>query len=143
MLLIGLVMLFYGVKGYMEKLLLVGKGVEIVVYDADESLIVSMVFIAFLMGMAFVHIIRDERKVKSQKLGWYLLAGAAAFCVVGPIAAHHNIIHEFSETGYVECGPFVKTPKVDRKQSIFNSRAWVLDASDCAEAGAHAPAAGR
>jgi hypothetical protein len=59
--------------------------------------------------------------------------------VIGPIVAHRHVILKFSDAGYIECGPFEKTPKVDRKQSIFNSRAWVLDSADCPGVGARPP----
>ena len=142
-LLITLALLFYGVNGFLKKLVQIGNGFEVVVYDADASLIVSLVFIAYILGVTCLHIVREEPKAKNKWLGRSLLVAAVAFCVIGPTVAHNHVIHKFSDAGYIECGPFEKVPKVDRKQSIFNSRAWVLDAGDCAEAGAHPPRTAR
>ena len=64
----SLALLFYGVKGFLKKLVQISNGNEIVVYDADASLIVSMIFIVFILGMTCLHIVREEPKAKSKWL---------------------------------------------------------------------------
>ena len=93
--------------------------------------------------MAWLSMLLDRPGIAALATNKRFLGVVITLAVSVPFLAHWHVERAFAAAGYGECGSFLTKPEADKSQSLFPSRAWVLNPGDCAEADAPPPPAAR
>lgn len=115
----------------------------IIIFDADMTVTLILVPAIYPVLAIFVSVVLNKREIIQSKAFRSTLVLMLLTALGLPFLGYRQAISSFADAGYTRCGRFLETRDVDKTRSIFPSRAWVLDASDCAEAEAHPPRAAR
>lgn len=111
----------------------------IIKYHPDLVFAVAGCVLALFCVERFVVWLCDIKAAQTWRYLRWLLIGVTLISIVGARLVHNDIKSTLVGAGYVRCGGFYRQGHEDGQRHLFKSFAWVINAADCAKAGARPP----